>query len=100
MLERRYDELTRQDALLILYVVGAHGNIRFREITKHVESSEPTVSTRLDELEEAGLLERTFYDEMPPRVEYSLTPAAEQIYELLTPIVEWAISEYGTEKIG
>lgn len=54
--------------------------------------SSSTLSTRLDELREAGLLERERYDEIPPRVEYSLTHDGEELCELLEPLLEWVES--------
>lgn len=88
--EFEFDVVKRKGAMPILYITGAHGNVRFRDLQPHLTTSDPTISKRLDELEEIGLLVRTFYDEMPPRVEYSLTPAAEDLYEHLPPLFEWA----------
>lgn len=93
-----FEVVRRKGAMYIIYVTGAHERVRFRDLTEHLNISDPTISTRLDELQEAGLLEREFFDEMPPRVEYSLTPTAEELHELLTPLFEWAAEEYGTEK--
>lgn len=47
------------------------------------------VSRRLDELE-AGLLVREQYDEIPPRVEYSLTRRGEELAHRLHPLLKWA----------
>lgn len=88
--EFEFDVVKRKGAMPILYITGAHGNVRFRDLQPHLTTSDPTISKRLDELDEIGLLVRTFYDEMPPRVEYSLTPAAEDLYEHLSPLFEWA----------
>lgn len=88
--EVEVDVVKRKGAMPILYITGTHGNVRFRDLQPHLTTSDPTISKRLDELEEIGLLVRTFYDEMPPRVEYSLTPAAEDLYEHLPPLFEWA----------
>ena len=38
---------------------------------------------------EAGLLERERYAEIPPRVEYSLTPEGGKLSELLEPLLAW-----------
>lgn len=48
--------------------------LRFSELQKSMEGISPkTLSLRLRELEEHGLLERKVYPEVPPRVEYTLT---------------------------
>lgn len=89
-----FEVVWRKGSMHIIYSTGVHDSIRFRELSDRLDISNPTISTRLDELEEAGLLERTFFDEMPPRVEYSLTPPAEELYELLIPIFEWTDEQY------
>lgn len=48
--------------------------LRFSELQKSMEGISPkTLSLRLRELEEHGLVERRVYPEVPPRVEYTLT---------------------------
>ena len=41
-------------------------------------------------LERDGLVQRTVYAEVPPRVEYALTPLGRNLYELITTIREWS----------
>lgn len=85
------DTLGRKYAIRLLSVVGAHDSLRFVEIEKHLASaSSSTVSKRLDEFQDVGLLSRTQYDEIPPRVEYALTPDGEEVRERLEPLLEWA----------
>lgn len=85
-----FEVVKQKGSMPILYVTGVHGSIRFKDLESHMTVSEPTIATRLDDLEEANLLEREFYDEMPPRVEYSLTSTAEGLYDHLTALFEWA----------
>ena len=47
----------------------------------------------LKELESAGLVSRTQYNEVPPRVEYSLTKRGRGALPMLTAAAQWAISE-------
>ncbi|MEU8896434.1 helix-turn-helix domain-containing protein [Nocardia sp. NPDC048505] len=62
------------------------GRRRFGELGRLVGSVNPRVLTRqLRELEADGLVERTVYPEVPPRVEYALTPLGES----LAPAVAW-----------
>ena len=53
----------------------------------------------LKELEADGLITRTQYNEVPPRVEYSLTLKGEGALPVLTTAAEWAIKEMGFENL-
>ena len=64
----------RKYSLLLLSLIADRGVARFNEIKSELgEISSSTLSIRLTELEEAGLIERRSFAELPPRVEYSLT---------------------------
>lgn len=66
----------RKYSLLLLSLIADRGVARFNEIKNDLgEISSSTLSIRLAELEEAGLIERRTFAELPPRVEYSLTGA-------------------------
>jgi DNA-binding HxlR family transcriptional regulator len=81
----------RKYAIDVLCIVAVHEPVRFGTVEEHLpDASTSTLSTRLDELEEHGLLERERFDEIPPRVEYSLTGDGEELGERLEPLVEWA----------
>ncbi|MBQ7594233.1 MAG: helix-turn-helix transcriptional regulator [Synergistaceae bacterium] len=54
----------------------------------------------LRELEAAGLISRTQYDETPPRVEYALTLKGSGVLPMLTTAAEWAVKEMGFEGIN
>lgn len=85
------DVLARKYAMQIVCVVGAHGTVRFRDIETHLPTaSTSTLSARLDDLREEGLIERTQYDEIPPRVEYSLTDEGRDLQDRLEPLLRWA----------
>jgi len=48
-----------------------------------------TLSTRPDDLVEAGFLAREQYAEIPPCVEYELTEEGEELRNRLDPLLEW-----------
>ena len=84
------DLLARKHAMQVVCVVAALQPVRYGEIEDAFEEvSSSTLSARLDELVEAGLLVRERYAEIPPRVEYSLTADGEELSELLEPLLEW-----------
>jgi DNA-binding HxlR family transcriptional regulator len=65
--------LERRWLLSVLYAAHS-GALRFNEFKQILGSIPPrTLAQRLNELEEAGLLDRTVIDARPPRVEYRLT---------------------------
>lgn len=75
----------------VVNVVGVHGSLRFGDLEDHLPTaSTSTLTARLEELVEAGLMVRTQYDEIPPRVEYELTEEGKQLRERLEPLLEWA----------
>ncbi|AEB12147.1 winged helix-turn-helix transcriptional regulator [Marinithermus hydrothermalis] len=61
----------------------AEGPTRFTQLEQATRVSPRTLSERLKELTELGLIERTAYPEVPPRVEYTLTPLGQRVLEAL-----------------
>ncbi|WP_254767925.1 winged helix-turn-helix transcriptional regulator [Salinilacihabitans rarus] len=93
------DLLSKRYAVQVICVVGAVGPARYGEIEAAFESvSSSTLSRRLDELAEADLLAREQYAEIPPRVEYDLTPTGEELCRRLEPLVEWVVEEENRER--
>ena len=80
---RAADLLGRRWVLAIVY--ASHGGvIRFNEFMRTLEGIPPrTLAQRLQELEEAGILERLVFDARPPRVEYRLTDAGRRLRALV-----------------
>src|SRR4051812_13507882 len=74
----------------------AEGRSRFSELERSLAGISPrTLSLRLRELEEAGIVERHTYAEVPPRVEYALTDKG----QALLPIID-DMRAYGTKWLG
>ena len=85
------DLLSRRYAMQLVCVVGAIGPARYGDIEATFDGvSSSTLSARLDELVEAGILSRAQYAEIPPRVEYELTATGEELGDRLEPLLEWA----------
>ncbi|SFR55766.1 MULTISPECIES: winged helix-turn-helix transcriptional regulator [Halorubrum] len=85
--------LSQKYAIQLVSIIGAHDSLRFAEIEAHLPTaSTSTISKRLDEFEEAGLVSRTQYNEIPPRVEYALTKDGDELRARLEPLLEWAAS--------
>jgi DNA-binding HxlR family transcriptional regulator len=59
----------------------------FRQLLKGFSSK--TLARRLKELEKGEILERQAYNEIPPRVEYRLTPKGQELVESVINLLQW-----------
>lgn len=85
--------ISKKWALLIINVVGNTPKVRYNEIMERLEGiNSKTLSDRLKELEEYGLIRRKAYAEIPPRVEYSLTSSGVELRRALLPLMRWGYS--------
>ncbi len=81
---------------LILYFVAQGGPTRYGDLRRAVRDvSDKMLIQQLKELEADGLVKRTDYKEVPPRVDYSLTPLGRSLAEALVPLCSW-----GTENLA
>lgn len=72
----------------IIIVLGQHGTLRFSQLKDVLPGiSGRTLTQRVRDLEEQGLVHRKMYDEMPVRVEYSLTKKGLDVAALALPLV-------------
>jgi DNA-binding HxlR family transcriptional regulator len=75
---------------LHLMWVLADGPQRFGQIRKLLTGvSEKVLTENLRHLEASGVVHREVYPEVPPRVEYSLTPLGEELEVALRPLEAW-----------
>ncbi|MBB5789093.1 DNA-binding HxlR family transcriptional regulator [Jiangella mangrovi] len=74
---------------LILFALQ-DGPLRFGELRRTVGGiSERMLILQLKELQTAGLLHREVYQQIPPKVEYSLTDFGRSLNDALAPLGEW-----------
>ena len=63
---------------------------RFNELKKDLQGvSQKVLTDSLRSLEEDGVIVRTVYPEVPPRVEYSLTALGRSLQPILTAMQQW-----------
>lgn len=75
----------------ILWTLHEHGRQRFVELERRLTSITPKVLTqRLRQLERDGLVARTYYAEVPPRVEYEITELGASLGPLFAHLATWA----------
>lgn len=73
----------------------ANGPKRFSELEKSVGSINPrTLSQRLDDLEQHGIITKQSFAEVPPRIEYALTKKGEDLVPVLRQMAEWGNKYY------
>ena len=78
--------------LLVLAELHFHGTQRFNELLENMKNVSPKIlSKRLKELEARKLIIRKKFKEIPPRVEYTLTPKGKDLVKAFKNIGEWAI---------
>ena len=76
--------------LEILYLLS-HGTRRFGELKRGLPGiTQHMLTAQLRALERDGLIKRTVYAEVPPRVEYENTAAARRLRPIFVEIVKWA----------
>jgi DNA-binding HxlR family transcriptional regulator len=69
----------------------AHGPMRFTELERSVKGiSRRMLTLTLRNLERDGLLTRTVYPTVPPKVEYAATDMARELYDYLAGLTGWA----------
>lgn len=86
--------LTGKWAMLILHHLSGE-TIRFNELLRRLpDMTHATLSKQLKELEAEGLIIRTAYPQIPPRVEYSLSEMGRKFEPVLDQLKVW-----GTEYI-
>ena len=76
--------------ILILRDLVRFGPRRFQDLERSFSGISPnTLSLRLKRLEEAGIVERRFYEQHPPRAEYLLTEKGKELRPVLKALLDW-----------
>lgn len=85
---------------IILYHLMAHQFLRFSELQRAIpQVTQRMLTLQLRELESDGLISRTIYQQIPPRVEYRLTPLGESIGPIINEMKHWG-HKYHREHIS
>ena len=73
---------------------------RFNELRKDLEGiSQKVLTDSLRSMEEDGIITRTVYPEVPPRVEYALSELGESMRPIMDAMEQWGIA-YKNGKLG
>jgi len=80
----------------ILWTLNEFGRQRFGELARRIPAITPKVLTqRLRQLERDGLVLRTYHAEVPPRVEYEISPLGYSLGGLFAHLTEWGTTNLG-----
>lgn len=78
-------------SVYVIHVLGDAGTLRFSELLRGVDGiSQRMLTVTLRGLERDGLVTRVLHPEVPPRVEYSLTPLGSTLRDLVRKLVSWS----------
>ena len=78
-------------SILTLYTLQKNKVMRFKELQRSLpDISQKMLTVTLRILEEDGLVERTVFAEVPPKVEYQLTNRALILFPHIDKLIEWA----------
>jgi DNA-binding HxlR family transcriptional regulator len=78
-------------SVLVVISLSQYGTMRFNEIKRNLSISQRMLSLTLKELERDGLVKRTQYPTIPPKVEYELTAMGESFRKPVNALGQWAL---------
>ncbi len=78
-------------SVLVILILGEVDKMRFNELHKAMSDvSQKMLTVTLRSLEADGLVQRTVYAEIPPRVEYNITSRGKSLLPHLNSLTQWA----------
>jgi len=78
-------------SILIISILGDSGTLRFNQLNHAIGNiSQKMLTVTLKTLEADGLVSRKIYPQIPPRVEYTLTPLGESLLPAIEGLTHWA----------
>jgi DNA-binding HxlR family transcriptional regulator len=85
------DRLGDRWSLLVLVVLHEQGSLRFSVLKREIGDISPRMlSQTLRRLEQDGMVSRTAYATVPPRVDYALTPLGVSFLQPMRQLLDWA----------
>ena len=89
--ERALKMLEGRWKLLILFRLFSGKILRFSELERAIPAiSQKMLAQQLRQMERDGIVRRIVYPEIPPKVEYSLTPWGQSLCPALDALLKWA----------
>ncbi len=77
---------------IILYCLMEYEPVRFNEMQRYLKKiADKTLSQNLKELEKDNLITKKIYPQIPPKVEYNLTPRGRSLVKILDKLCDWGL---------
>ncbi len=96
--QRVLNLVSRKWSIQLIYILKEGKRVRYKNLKEELHRgwkkgkiSDATLSTRLAELTEEGIIGREVFTEIPPKVEYYLSEKGQKLSEALTPLIDWTI---------
>lgn len=91
------DRIGDKWVVLVISALGELGTMRFNQLHETIgDISQKMLTVTLKKLQEDGLISRKMYQEIPPRVEYSLTECGKSLLPHIVGLEEWAVANMKT----
>lgn len=85
------DRLGDKWSILVMMMLGEQETMRFNELSKEIgDISQKMLTVTLRSLEADGLVTRTIYPQVPPRVDYQITPLGKSLVPHIMSLSHWA----------
>ncbi len=89
--QRIFNLFGKKYVMLIVRFLLINKKMRFNQISEELKGSPKTITSRLRDLEEFGLIKRAVFNEIPMRVEYSLTDTGKSLEDIFERFALWAL---------
>lgn len=84
-------------SVMVVGMLGRSGTLRFNELKRLINGvSQRMLTLTLRNLERDGLVTRTIFPEVPPRVEYSLTELGKTLQGPISSLWDWSAENHGS----
>jgi len=81
----------------IIYALVTEGPLRFVALRRRIPKvTQRMLTQQLRDLERYGILKRVHYKEIPPRVEYSVTPLGQSLDPIFKSLCDWGSEHFPT----
>lgn len=85
------DKLGDKWSLLIVLLLDEYGTMRFNQLNNLIGTiSQKVLTGNLKDLEADGLITRVVFPEVPPRVEYTITPLGKSLVPVMNAFAQWS----------